>query len=118
MLSTFEPEIADRYAERILAETDPVKRRALERESKAVAAERRKGIGSDFGRRQQVERGWNSLPSFGSPPCLRLRETRLGLSANRRPSSALAALATLRSFASSAHSGRRLYDGRNLAWKP
>jgi hypothetical protein len=39
--------VADRYAERILAETDVVKRRALERESKAVVAERRKASRSN-----------------------------------------------------------------------
>jgi hypothetical protein len=60
-------EIADRYGERILAEQDPVARRALERESKNVAAaqrkgiekqfdERRKAIESDFRRQQQAVR--------------------------------------------------------------
>ena len=44
---SFEPEIADRYGERILAETDPVKRHAMERESKAVVAERRKASRSN-----------------------------------------------------------------------
>ena len=39
--------VADRYAERILAETDVVKRRALERESRAVVAERRKASRSN-----------------------------------------------------------------------
>ena len=58
-------EIADRYAKRILAETDPVKRRAIERESKAVAAERRKGIGSDFGRRQRSSAGGTVYPRSG-----------------------------------------------------
>ena len=47
-------EIGDRYGERILLEQDVVKRRALERESKAVAAEKRKGIEKQFGERRKA----------------------------------------------------------------
>ena len=66
--------VADRYADRILAETDIVKRRALEREAKVVVAERRKGIEKPLAERRQGSGatsavgnrpsacGWNSLP--------------------------------------------------------
>lgn len=47
-------QIADRYADRILAEQDIDARRALERESKNVAATQRKGIEKQFNERRKA----------------------------------------------------------------
>lgn len=88
-------DVADRYAERIQAQTDMVKRRALERESKVVAAEKRKAIEKQFDeRRKATESDFRRQQQT-----VRLRVEQANLASTREGAAQLAETQRLHTFA-------------------